>query len=109
MNLVSMRMSDEARKEATEPAKVEGPRYPYGLRITLDKETLEKLGIETMPDVESEVELEAVAKVVSVSANDSEYGKHRSVELQITSLGCKHEEKQDAGAALYNGNATGKY
>lgn len=67
--------------------------YPYGLRIQLGKEELEKLGITELPDVGAVFNLDARAVVKSVRANDSEQGKDYGCELQITHL----ELETDAG------------
>lgn len=62
---------------ATEPAA-----YPYGARITLDAESIKKLGIQRMPAVGSQIKFEAEAQVVSIS--QSEDGK--KIELQVVAM-----------------------
>ena len=86
--LVSMKLSKQSRQEATPQAvESQGPEYPYGLRLSLDEDSLEKLGIEELLEAGKSVHVVAKAEIVSVSHQESAHGKpHRSVELQITDL-----------------------
>jgi hypothetical protein len=74
--------------------------YPYNLRIHLDREQLEQLGITSLPAVGTEVMLIAKATVNSVHESTTDNGAsksaYRSVGLQITDLGLKapKEEKK---------------
>lgn len=77
----------EAKEQTSAPEAPKGPRYPWGLSLNLDNDSLDKLGL-GLPDVGAEYQVVARAKVTSVSSNDSEGGsKNRSVSLQITDLG----------------------
>lgn len=61
------------------------PEYPYGLCLTLDGDTLDKLGIKKLPAVGTTVGITAVAKVSRVSESEmADESTERSVELQIT-------------------------
>src|SRR5262245_43380857 len=63
------------------------PDYPYGLRIELDKDALEKLGIDELPPTGVLVLLAAQASVVRVSSTEELEGEgYASVCLQITDL-----------------------
>lgn len=88
MDLKNMKLPPPKEKEP-EPCCV-SPReeYPWGLRLHLQTEQLEQLGIEKLPDVETEVQITARAKVTSVNSGASAHDKQirRSVELQITDL-----------------------
>lgn len=69
------------------------PTYPYGLCISLDDETLEKLGMEgELPAVGEVMQFTAMAKVTSASMNESERSDGTKsqccrIELQITDMG----------------------
>ncbi len=93
MKLVDIAYTPKERKEeAAEmtPGKYKGPEYPYGLSITLNEETLAKLGIEELPRVGDEMRVEAMAKVTSVSMrSDKSDEDERCVGLQITELACE--------------------
>ncbi len=92
--LVSMkRTAKDKREDKLEQAPVEAmaPDYPWGLCIHLDKDELEKLGIDaTKLKVGTEVAIAAKAKVtrVSQSAADGYAGSEDqvSVDYQITDL-----------------------
>ena len=95
MKMRSMAVSKKESKEMNSPAVLgsdsNGPRYPYGLEIRLDNESLTKLGM-SLPKVGSYVKIRAEACVTSVSENESKGGKaHRSVSLQIERLAVDDE------------------
>ncbi len=86
-----------------EPSKDE---YPYGLRISLQKSELVKLGMKNLPKVGDEFQIEAKAKVVSVRASDhAEYGDDASCELQITDLALDNDD-EPASKKLYGKTAS---
>lgn len=91
MQLTNMKLPPVKEKPLAESApSMPREEYPYGLRIHLDKDQLEQLGITKLPETGVEVSLVAKATVTSVneSAHDSGSGKnvYRSVSLQITDL-----------------------
>ena len=78
-----------------------GPKYPYGLCISFDEDTLEKLGLDDgeMPEVGDMIHLMAMAKVTSVSENERESvggatKKCCRIELQITHLATENEDTE---------------
>lgn len=81
-------MKRAPREDADEMA-MEEPDYPWGLRVRLNDEELDKLGMADLPAVGAEMQLMAKVSVVSVAQHedDSKDGKHRDVELQITDMG----------------------
>lgn len=85
----------------SEPGKPEKPEYPYCLRLNLGSEELKMLGIEKMPELKSELELEA--KVIVVGISTGEYGDR--LELQITNmeLGDGADEEMSAEEKIYGG------
>lgn len=104
--LVSMKL-DAKDREKSYPSTVaaDAPMYPYGLMLSLDNETLEKIGTGRIPEVGGQVLILAKAKVTSMSSNESEGGqKYQSVSLQITDLGLDTPDQQKAAAdMLYDG------
>ena len=50
MELINMKQSNKS-ETGIAPAESEAPRYPYGLELRLDKESLDKLGVKTLPSV----------------------------------------------------------
>lgn len=70
--------------------------YPYGLCLSLGNDELDKLGADhtdlTVGDI---VDLRAMARVTSISENETEEGKKCRVELQIVMLGAELESEED--------------
>lgn len=104
--LVSMQLTAAEREEAmggSIAGKPQGPRYPWGLSVTLDNDTLDKLGL-TLPTVGKTLTLIARVAVTSVSSTTEspDGGPNRSVSLQITDLCVEDEDAAaDAAKALY--------
>lgn len=103
-----MKMTKAELQETSSPAKMadDAPLYPYGLSIRLDNDSLDKLGMTTMPEVGKSIMLTARVDVVSVSEHDSKSGNTRNLELQITdlALGTAKDLGDDAADKLYNGD-----
>ena len=88
--LTDMKITKKERKKMDEPCSVgcgpSGDRYPYGLELRLDDESMKKLGIE-LPAVGKEISVTAKATVNEASAREStDGGKRLSCTLQITKL-----------------------
>ena len=103
--LTSMKLSESDRKKQMEPSiAYEGPKYPYGLSISLSEEVISKLGLDSLPKVGATRTLVATVDVTSVSSNEHEGGKQRSISLQITEMCLEAEgDAEDAAKALYEG------
>ena len=107
MAMVNMKMSRDEAKEYTLGAEVDdGPQYPYGLCIRLNDDSLEKLGITSLPKVGTEMTITAKVIVKSVSAYDRMNGEaEQDVELQITDMEIGAGKTQnDAAQSLYGGD-----
>jgi len=110
MKLKSMALSKTEQDKMAAPQTADDqPRYPWGLSLTLDDETLEKLGFgDELPDVGAMKDLVARAKVTSVSSNDVDGGKkRRSVSLQITELACSYDGDKKSHADVLYGEKKG--
>lgn len=86
-----MKMIDMKRQSEAEDSTMLSPKmkdeYPWGLRITLDNETMMKLGMTELPKIDAEFKLVALACAVSVSQNESSDDEpRRHVELQIEQM-----------------------
>jgi hypothetical protein len=103
--MVDMASTPEEIKEKTEencaPVACAQPRYPYGLCISLDNESMAKLGLDgELPAVGETVHFCAMAKVTSASMNESETSDGKSeqrcrIELQITNMACENEDDEN--------------
>lgn len=86
-SLINMQQSAEEAKEYTQPSVEDAPKYPWGLCITLNDDSLEKLGVKTLPGVDTEVTIVAKAVVTSVRENQTQGGESEaSMDLQITDM-----------------------
>lgn len=88
--MVDMSMSPEEQK-ADCPMVMSDmsnqPRYPYGLAISLGQDELDKLGVDYKDwNVGDAFNLDATAKITSISEHENEGGKKCRVEMQITHL-----------------------
>ena len=99
----SMKMNKKEKMTMPEKAvSYESPEYPYGLKLHLDNMVIERLGIEKIPDVESAMEVKAMAYVCYTSeSSDEEMGENRAMSLQITDLEIKPVSKRKPEDVLY--------
>lgn len=96
MNLVNMERAEGTETGMAMPAI---SPYPYGLRLCLTQEELEKLGYEGLPEAGTQVRIEALACVTRASSEDPDADgdvDYLCVEMQITELGIE-EEAASAG------------
>jgi hypothetical protein len=110
MKLKSMKL-DKSDREETKAGPIDAsdqPAYPWGLQVRLDEQSLDKLGLDTLPKVDGELMLIAKVRVVAVSSNEHSKGgegkthKHKSVELQITAMALDDvPAEKDASDELY--------
>jgi len=95
-----------------EVAKDMTPKYPYGLELKFDADTLEKLGLDDCA-VGDQYYIVAKAKVVSTNESESEGGNEsKCVCMQITKMKVDHAvgiakddeyaSKEDAEQGLLN-------
>jgi len=77
--------------------------YPYGLRICLTHEVLEKLGITDLPEVGSKMKLQAEVEVISTSEYETkDSGKKKSMDLQICMMDLKNGKKEVSPKDIYD-------
>lgn len=106
MALKDMKLSpEESRRAQTllSDSEDSGPQYPYGLRLMLDKAALEKLGINGVPEIGANFNIQATAFVIFVSASEHQGEEpHRGVDLQITALECTAAEGETSAQRMYS-------
>ncbi len=85
-HLVDMRRSKKERKLNEAAISSDQPAIPYGLSITLDDKSLDKLGFKTLPNVGDRMVVAAIGRVESVSERTSERTKDRDVHIQLEKL-----------------------
>jgi hypothetical protein len=98
MKLVSMKIAPKEMDTAKMPAP---DPYPYGLRIELNDDVLEALGISKLPAVGDYVMIEARCCVKSTAENEYDgEGKRRSMSVQIEKLAVSPDD-EDKSDKLY--------
>lgn len=99
MTMKDLKISKQEVKEKNKAMQVIGSsdqeRYPYGLRLDLNNDTLEKLGMKKLPTVGTVLMFEAKAKVVGSRQSATEGSENRSVELQITHIDLEDGESDE--------------
>ena len=93
---VDLRRPKESLSEKT-VGQIKPSPYSYEHRISLDQDTLDKLGVD-IPKVGDHFHVLGHGEVVSVNSNHEEGGKKTTrVSLQMKRLGLKPKESGDGG------------
>lgn len=102
-SLINMEMSKREAKEQTEPMTSDAPKYPWGLCVVINSEALEKLGIDALPAVDTEVTIVAKAQVSRISDSQTQGGEsNRSMDLQITDMQIAGLTDDETASKLYD-------
>lgn len=112
MPLVNMKSKPETEEM---PGEIEAdePRYPYGLCIHIGKEEMEKLGIDALPKVGTQMRINAVSFVKGTSAYETQgAGQDMHIDIQITDMEIvadQEERNKDNAQSMYGktNNGTG--
>lgn len=110
MKMTSMKMAKKEMEAKSEPAKMDQPQYPWGLKINLDNEALQKLGMKEMPKVGQKLMLHAKVEVTDAHASDVKGGKKNvSCGIQITDMALEGEgEEYEMKERMYGEGVKGK-
>lgn len=85
--LISMKLSKKEAKAEFSPEKAnDGPRFPHGLTIHLDDDSMKKLGFDSLPDVGEEFTVVGVGPVESANENKRQNGIDRSMSIQLQKI-----------------------
>lgn len=96
MKLVDMELDDEQKTDFCAPIACDRPDYPYGLRVSLDQGSLDKLKKPASAfSVGDMVDMRCFGVVTSVSQDASESGERGRVEIQIQKLGMENENTEE--------------
>lgn len=95
--MVDMELDDEDIGDMAAPmALPEQPRYPYGLRISLNKSDLKKLGLDSGEAfVGGYVHGHFIGCITSVSINETEHCDDCRVEVQIEQMAIESEDEEN--------------
>lgn len=97
--MISLKISkDEMKKKEKEMtlavSSSDGERYPYGTRIELNNESLDKMGIKELPAAGTKMMIEAKVTVIASRQSVSNERTTRSVEFQITDMDLESDEDE---------------
>lgn len=98
--MINMKMSAEEKAEQTSS---EAPKqeYPYGLCLSLDDDTLAKLGLKDLA-VGSKLKINAVAVVESINTSATAGSEAETyARVQITDMEAAADAGKDAASILY--------
>lgn len=100
-NFVDMALSPSDQKDCAMPCPPAGdtPVYPWGLSISLSQDELDKLDLADDCCPGDHVLLHCLAKVTSVSKNDTAEGCKTRVEMQITAIAAEDDDSEDEAPA----------
>lgn len=94
--MVSMELDDEGKLDAPEPIRPMKPDFPWGLRITLTSDELDKLELDPKDAfVGGMVHGHFMARITSVSSNCEPCEDNHRVEMQIENLAIESEDAED--------------
>lgn len=84
--LINMELTAAEAKQEVSP-EAEAPKYPWGLCITLDTESLKKLNMTALPEIGTKMKIIAMVDVSAVRSYASQGGEaDTSVDLQVTDM-----------------------
>lgn len=106
--LVDLKRTAKERKKNSEPMKISGDDYPYGLTVHLDHEALEKLGIKNLPKAGGKVMLHAHAHVKSTEDRTEDGGKRRrSMSLELRKMALEATQRAADDPNIHEGKLRG--
>lgn len=98
MKMVDMELPKKSAKELkTEmaPSKEEGPRYPYGLELSFNSESMGKLPQLKGAKVGQKVIVQGVGEISRVSMHENKNGKEEwDISIQLQEVGCEPKKKE---------------
>jgi len=105
-----MELTEDESYDSPAPIPLdEKPKYPWGLRISLCQDELNKLGLDVADAmVGGIVHLHAFAEITSVSSEQTEGGDRSRIELQITHLDVESEDDENDAEETAEGEAPKK-
>lgn len=108
MALKSLKLPKKSAKQDGALVSESYPRdeYPYGTRLDLSNESLDKLGIKTLPEVGSSFMIECKVTVIGSRQNATKDKTSRTLELQITDMDLELDDGEEVkeGELTRNGS-----
>ena len=86
-HLINMQLSKkDSKAEFSGVEEDQGPRFPHGLTLHLNNESLKKLGMTDLPTVGDKVLIAGFGVISSASENRRQRGTDRDVSIQLQEL-----------------------
>lgn len=99
MDLPSMKRTREDKKDYDAEVAPSSPgedEYPYGLSINLEKECLDKLGLDIDDfSINAKADMVCMAEVTSLHENANKHNTRASVTLQITNMAVRVQPNEE--------------
>lgn len=93
VRLRDMALTRSEQREMIEPADIgDAPEFPFGLRLHLDEDELQKLGID-LPEIGESFVVVGIGTVTSVSQHQREDHTSQHVEVQLEKLAFESREE----------------
>ncbi len=90
MKMIDLKLPKLSKKEmeVTAQPKIEGDRWPYGLKLTFEAEQVDKLPMLEKVKVGDDVSIAGMGEVTSIRSSENQDGKKQyTVEVQIQKVG----------------------
>ena len=96
MSLINMKKSEGEKKEESMPSVMDRESYPYGLKVHINEECFEKLGLGEVPKVGTKMMMLAVVEVTDIHKSEKGDDKaYYSMGLQITDMALNKKEMKE--------------
>lgn len=99
---VDMRRTQEEKVEAameSMPSPMNQSEFPYGLCLSLDEESLEKLDLDaTDVEIGDMIDIRMLGRVTSISKNEREGKSCCRIEIQGEQVALENEDTEEIGA-----------
>jgi len=96
MAMTNMKLTKKETKKDLWPVSVSKPDYPWGLRVTLNRDALKKLKINASEfEKDQEVTLICKARVSRITISTDDYADAESVDLQIEKMKINPDVKEE--------------
>lgn len=103
--MTSMKMTAKEAKEYASPstAVADAPQFPYGLRVELNNDSLDKLAMKDMPKIGDRFTMTCTVEACGCASYTERDGdENRSLSLQITDMALvPMAAKKSAADAIY--------
>jgi len=104
--LINMAREPKSEDEKMDCCIDDDNKYPWGLRIHLREEEIEKLGLTEMPDAGDKILVTAMVSVAEVGQRETKDGTDRNMQLQITDIALGHAQSkltdEEVGKKIYD-------